>query len=219
MPHIEISESLIRLFSFLPLFIISITVHEFAHAIVASHYGDDTAKSMGRLTLNPLKHIDLFGTIVMPLLSFTSGFALIGWAKPIPVDRSKLHDPIKDDLLVSAAGPLSNLLLALVFLGGLIVLGLLNLHPGKLVGQIFVYSVYFNIFLCLFNLLPLPPLDGAHILFDLFPNEYTARYLRMGMVGSLILLVAINTPVFAYFMNIVNSVTLVFFKLYEAVHP
>lgn len=218
MPHIEVSETIIRLLCFLPLFIISITVHEFAHAIVAYRFGDNTAKSQGRMTLNPLKHIDVVGTLIMPLLSFTSGFALIGWAKPVPIDRSKFRDPIKNDLLVSAAGPLSNMLLAVVILAVLMVLHFMHVHPQGMVGQIFVYAVYLNVFLCLFNLLPLPPLDGAHILFDLFPNEYTARYLGMGLIGSLVLLLAINTPVFGYFMTLVNGVTVFLFNMYEAIH-
>lgn len=89
MPEFQISEKLILLFYFLPIFLISLSIHEFAHAYFAHKLGDDTAYNQGRLTLNPIKHIDLFGSIIMPILAFTSGFMLIGWAKPVPVDRRK----------------------------------------------------------------------------------------------------------------------------------
>jgi Zn-dependent protease len=215
MSHFEMSEKLLRFLTVLPLFIISATVHEFAHAAVAAYYGDTTAKLAGRKTLNPLKHIDIFGTILMPLLSFASGFALLGWAKPVPVNRANFRDPIKNDLYVSAAGPLSNLLLAILSLLVLIVLKLLHITLPELFYQALVYSIYFNVFLCFFNLLPLPPLDGSHILFDLFPNEYTARLLRFGLYGSILIMLLINTPVFGYFLHFVYLVTSLFIGLYK----
>ena len=116
MDNIQVSEKLISFLTFLPIFFISITFHEFAHALSAKLLGDTTAKQQGRLTLNPLKHIDLIGTIIMPIASFASGLALIGWAKPVPVNRKNFSSPFRDDALVSIAGPLSNLILAFIFL-------------------------------------------------------------------------------------------------------
>ena len=98
------------------MFYISIAVHEFAHALLANRLGDNTAKNQGRLTLNPFKHADLIGTVIMPLASFASGFALIGWAKPVPIDRRNFKNPFKDDAVVSFAGPLSNFVLAVILL-------------------------------------------------------------------------------------------------------
>jgi Zn-dependent protease len=194
-----------------------VAVHEFAHARVAAHFGDNTAKKAGRNTLNPLKHIDLFGTILMPLLSFASGFALLGWAKPVPVNPSNFRNPFRDDIFVSAAGPLSNFLLSLVCLLALIGFKLLHFELTQLVYQVFIYGIYFNIFLGFFNLLPIPPLDGSHILFDLFPNEYTAKYVRFGLYGSLILMLLINTPAFDLFLHLVFQITTLLMKVYTAV--
>ena len=106
MPDIQLSNRLISFLIFLPVFFLSIAVHEFSHALMANKFGDDTAKKLGRLTLNPIKHIDLIGSVIMPLASFASGFALIGWAKPIPVNRNNFRNSLKDDLVVSFAGPL-----------------------------------------------------------------------------------------------------------------
>src|SRR5512147_2242391 len=97
------------------MFLLSITVHEFAHALLADKLGDDTARRVGRLTLNPFKHADIIGTLIMPLASFASGFALIGWAKPVPIDRRKFKNHMRDDAVVSFAGPASNFLLAVLF--------------------------------------------------------------------------------------------------------
>ncbi len=207
MPHITVDDSILRLIGFLPLFIISITVHEFAHAYTAFRCGDLTARSQGRMTLNPLKHIDLFGTVIMPMLSLASGFALIGWAKPVQVNRANFRDPIKNDLIVSAAGPVSNFILAVVILLALTVMGILHIEVNKLIEQILIYGIFLNVFLFCFNMLPIPPLDGSHILYDLFPNDYTARYLKMGLVGTVFILVILNTPIFGYFMKMVRYLT------------
>ena len=114
MPDIQISQKLIQFLIFLPIFFISLAIHEFSHALSASQFGDDTAKNLGRLTLNPLKHIDLLGSVVMPLMSFVSGFMMIGWAKPVPIDRRNFKNPLRDDAVVSFAGPFSNFVLALI---------------------------------------------------------------------------------------------------------
>ena len=210
MSGIEVSDKIISFLTFLPMFLLSITVHEFAHALFANKLGDDTAKNRGRLTLNPIKHADIIGTLIMPLASFASGFALIGWAKPVPIDRRKFKSPLRDDAVVSFAGPASNFLLAIVFF--IFFTLLYHESVSHYVVNFFWYGVFFNVFLFIFNLLPIPPLDGSHILFDLFPNKITARFLSIGLYGSIILLVFIYSPLWGYFMNLVNFILRLFIK-------
>ena len=210
MSGIEVSDKIISFLTFLPMFLLSITVHEFAHAVIAKKMGDDTAQKQGRLTLNPFKHADLIGTLVMPLASFASGFALIGWAKPVPIDRRKFKNHLRDDALVSFAGPASNFLLAVVFF--LIFFVVYHSSASHYVINLFWYGVFFNIFLFAFNLLPIPPLDGSHILFDIFPNKITAKLLRLGLYGSIILLIFIYSPLWGYFMDLVNFILGLFLK-------
>ncbi len=213
MTGIHITAKLISFISFLPLFFISISIHEFAHAFVANMKGDDTAKNLGRLTLNPFKHADLFGTYIMPLASLASGFALIGWAKPVPVNRSKFKDPYKDDALVSAAGPVSNLILAIIFLILFTIVFHSSLNSSKYVLNFLWYGVFLNVFLFAFNLIPIPPLDGSFILFDLFPNAYTAQILKLGLYGSIILMFLIYSPLWSYFMNFINLILSLLLKI------
>ncbi len=213
MPDIQVSEKLIAFLTFLPMFFLSITFHEYAHAFIANKLGDPTAKNLGRLTFNPIKHADLFGTLIMPIASFASGFALIGWAKPVPIDRRNFKNVYRDDAFVSFAGPLANLLLAFGFF--LIFYLFLNYHlsENQLLINFFWYGVFFNIFLFAFNLLPIPPLDGSHILFDLYPNNFTAKILNLGMYGTIILLLFIYSPLWEVFMNLINFILTVFLKL------
>jgi len=210
---LQISERLINFLMFLPIFLLSISVHEYSHAFFANKQGDDTAKNLGRLTLNPFKHIDLIGSVIMPLAAFASGFALIGWAKPVPVDRRNFSNPLKDDAIVSFAGPLSNIifsvLLFVLFLISINIFGEQNL----IINDLLWYGVFLNVFLFAFNLLPIPPLDGSHILFDLFPNKLTAKYLNLGLYGSLLLLVFIYSPLWGIFMKIVNFILQLFLNI------
>ena len=213
MPDLQISERLINFLMFWPIFFLSISVHEYSHAFFANKYGDDTAKKLGRLSLNPFKHIDLVGSVIMPLAAFASGFALIGWAKPVPVDRRNFSNPLKDDAIVSFAGPLSNIifsvLLFVLFLISVNIFGEQNL----IINNLLWYGVFLNVFLFAFNLLPIPPLDGSHILFDLFPNKLTAKYLNLGLYGSLLLLVFIYSPLWGIFMKIVNFILQLFLNI------
>ncbi len=213
MPDIQVSEKLIAFLTFLPMFFLSITFHEYAHAFIAYKLGDPTAKNLGRLTFNPIKHADLFGTLIMPIASFASGFALIGWAKPVPIDRRNFKNVYRDDAFVSFAGPLANLLLAFGFF--LIFYLFLNYHlsENQFLINSFWYGVFFNIFLFAFNLLPIPPLDGSHILFDLYPNNFTAKILNLGMYGTIILLIFIYSPLWNVFMNLINFILTAFLKL------
>ncbi len=194
------------------MFFISLGIHEFAHAMVAWRLGDDTAKSRGRLTLNPFKHADLIGTYIMPIASLASGFMLIGWAKPVPVNPANFKNRFRDDAVVSFAGPLSNFVFAII----LFIIMIIAIHTGyenqrHLINFLW-YGVFFNVFLFAFNLIPIPPLDGSHILFDLFPNQYTAKFLSFGLYGSIILLFFIYSPLWSYFMKFVDLILSLFIK-------
>ncbi len=162
----------------LPIFLVSLTIHEYAHAWTAYRYGDYTAKTMGRLTLNPLAHISLFGTIILPLLV---GF---GWAKPVPVDFSILDK--RQIFKVAAAGPCANLLVA-VSLAGAFHLFRLSLVP--LLGDFVLMAVLFNIILAVFNLIPIPPLDGSRMVYaKLKSPEAINAYRNFSRFGMLILI-------------------------------
>ena len=213
MSDIQVSQKLISFILFLPMFFISITIHEFAHAFSASKFGDDTARKMGRLTFNPIKHADLVGSVIMPLASFASGFALIGWAKPVPVNRSNFKNRFRDDAIVSFAGPFSNFILAIIFFIAFLIVMNLNFGLKDYVVNIFWYGVFINIFLFAFNLLPIPPLDGSHILFDIYPNKITGALLNLGLYGSVILLLLIYSPLWGYFMRFVNLILNLFLSV------
>jgi Zn-dependent protease len=193
------------LFMFLPVFLISLAVHEYAHAWFAFRFGDSTAKDVGRLTLNPIKHLDLFGSVVVPFLTFMSGGFIIGWAKPVPVNMKNFKNPYKDDAVVSVAGPVSNLVLSIIFLFVFVVLRESGMAESLFMDAVWL-AVIFNVFLCFFNLLPIPPLDGSHLIFDLFPNKYTAKYLNLGFYGTFILILFIYSPLWDIFWYVVSSV-------------
>lgn len=173
--------------------IFAITVHEVAHGWVAKKLGDNTASSQGRLTINPIKHVDILGTIIIPgllLLSFT-GF-IFGWAKPVPVDPRNFKNPKKDMALVALAGPLSNLLMAISWaliarLGTIIELEALSL-PLIYSG---IAGISINLVLALINLLPIPPLDGSRIVTGILPNRIAWQYNRLERFGFIILLLLI----------------------------
>lgn len=203
MPEIQINEKLILLLYFLPIFLMSLSIHEYAHALMAFKFGDNTAQLHGRLTLNPIRHIDLIGSIVMPVLAFSSGFMLIGWAKPVPVNRSKFKNKFRHDLIVSFAGPFSNLLFALLAYIIFVLISTTGNELNSILFNIFRLTIYFNIFLFCFNLLPIPPLDGSHILYNLFPNQYTAKLLNLGIYGTILLFLFIYSPLWSLFMNLV----------------
>lgn len=171
----------------LAVLIFSIVVHEVSHGVVALRHGDTTARDAGRLTLNPLPHIDLFGTILFPLILIISnaGF-LFGWAKPVPVNPGRLRLPKKDMAFIGAAGPLSNLALAVI--AGLIFRFIASGPAGSgiLIRTVY-YAVYINVILAIFNLLPIPPLDGSRILTAFLPEDAAAGYLRMERYGMLII--------------------------------
>ena len=170
----------------------SVIVHEVAHGYVALLNGDPTARLAGRITLNPGPHIDPVGTIVLPLLLLiTNAGVLFGWAKPVPVNPYNYRHYRWGEFSVSAAGPLSNLALAVVF-AMLLRLGLGN--PGLL--KLAYYGVSINVFLALFNLVPIPPLDGSHIVAILLPPSLARLYAHLEPVGFVLLLLLFYTGAF-----------------------
>jgi len=181
-------------------------VHEYAHGLVALFFGDDTAKRAGRLSLNIARHIDLVGTIVVPLilLSFylMSGSGVIfGWAKPVPVSAHNLRNPARDYTLVSLAGPLSNILLAFAF--GLVwaLLAMISFQTSAIlfVARFICFiGVKINIILAVFNLIPIPPLDGSHLVSYLLPYRLSVKYQKIARYGILIILILILTDTLQY---------------------
>lgn len=173
----------------------SVVVHEVAHGWVAFRLGDSTAHDQGRLTLNPLPHIDPVGSIIVPALLSMTGTIMLGWAKPVPVHPGRLHDPHNDHPKVAAAGPISNLLLALVFavaLGVTVGLGGVPVTQDgpptltRFLFAMFQTGIVINVVLALFNLIPLPPLDGSWILSRFLPPDARAWYENMRRYGMLI---------------------------------
>ena len=176
--------------------LVSLSVHESAHAWTALMEGDPTAQSLGRISLNPLVHIDPLGTVVMPLLMIFTGVPLLGWAKPTPVDPRFFKDLKRGQIIVSGAGPVSNLLLALLFTAVLFVAVRVIAEPSSHHPVILLLGlgVQLNVLLAIFNLVPLPPLDGSHILQWTLPNGLGHRYIRaIAPYGGLILLALVMT--------------------------
>ncbi len=167
----------------IPAFLLALTVHEFFHAWMADRLGDPTARHMGRLTLNPIAHLDIMGTIVIVVSNFT-----FGWAKPVPVNPYNLRNPKRDDLLISAAGPFSNLGLAVLFALIYSAIESMNMGLPAPVMRIIDFTIWINIVLAFFNLIPLFPLDGSHILRSLLPDSMGPSLDQFERVGPFILL-------------------------------
>jgi Zn-dependent protease len=228
-------EILLKIFEF-AILVFSLSLHEAAHAWTASRLGDPTARMLGRVTLNPIKHIDPIGTVLIPLaMLFLPGFGqfLIGWAKPTPVTTRNFKHITRDDILTTLAGPGSNVLAAVVALVMLIVLtkssaaGAMAVHqivagavdPALMAASpalfpmaiIFYLGLVLNLFLAVFNLLPLPPLDGSHIIRHLLPYNALRIYDSLGMI-SLILILFVGGRLIMFFvapaLGLVNSILL-----------
>ncbi len=186
------------------MLLFSLSVHESAHAWTALKQGDPTAQSLGRISLNPLVHIDVIGTVVLPLLMIFTGVPLLGWAKPTPVDPRYFKDLRRGQIVVSGAGPLSNLLLALVFTAGLFVAARVLPPPLKEqpVAQLLSLGIQLNVLLAIFNLVPLPPLDGSHVVEWALPNGMGHRLMRsIAPYGGLILLALVMSGALFTILN------------------
>jgi Zn-dependent protease len=201
----------LKLFEF-AILVFALSLHEAAHAWMASRLGDPTARMLGRLTLNPIKHIDPFGTILIPLAMlflFPFGNFLIGWAKPTPVTTRNFKNVRRDDILTTLAGPVSNVLGAIVatlllivlarlnasaasvvreFAGGMPGPGLAGSSPAVPVAMLLYLAIWLNLILAVFNLIPLPPLDGSHILRHFLPYKALRFYDSIGLIGLLVFL-------------------------------
>jgi Zn-dependent protease len=188
------------------VFLLAISVHESAHAWMANRQGDPTAKMLGRITLNPIKHIDPVGTVLLPLIGLFAGFGIFGWAKPCPVTPENFRDRVKGDILTTIAGPVSNLILVGVALTAMMLIAFFSPEDGRGIirifadgymvrnGPVLVPVVWFfysmiamNVLLCVFNLLPVPPLDGSHIFRYLLPESVRFVYDRVGPLGMILL--------------------------------
>jgi len=207
--------ALIRLVLFYPLFLFSLSWHESAHGWVADKFGDPTARLLGRVTLSPFPHMDLVGTVILPIVGIVTGAPVIGWGKPVPVNPLNLKGEMrKSHLWVAAVGPASNIVLALIFAGGAhLLVKLLPSIPTRMIvpgsasataiGVVFAIlqmGVILNLILAFFNLLPLPPLDGGAVLRGIIPASSLDAYDSFSRYSFLILLVLFVTGLLRYIL-------------------
>lgn len=181
--------------------IFAITLHESAHAYVARYFGDDTAYSRGRLSLNPIKHIDLFGTILIPAILYlsTNGSFMFGYAKPVPIDFSRLKNPKRDMAWVALAGPMSNLLMAFGWMLGFSLMVLLNItHPFWI--KMAAAGISINLVMFALNLFPMVPLDGGRILTSLLPTKQAIQFMKLERYGFFIVLILLYTKILYYWL-------------------
>ncbi|HUX36143.1 MAG TPA: site-2 protease family protein [Candidatus Paceibacterota bacterium] len=199
----------------LAVLIFSVMIHELSHGYVAEHLGDPTARLAGRLTFNPLKHLDFFGSFVFPVFLFmvSGGSFVFGWAKPVPYNPVYLKDPKTGAGKIAAAGPVSNLIIAVVFGVILRMLPLMNVPADSLLYEFFAYIAYINVLLAIFNLVPLPPLDGSKVLFSVLPQSESSLQLGMFLerYGMILLLIFVFfgfqliTPVVHWLFSLITG--------------
>jgi len=184
----------------------AITLHEAAHAFVAHRLGDSTAKMLGRLSINPLRHIDLIGTIVVPIaIAVLSNFHFVfGWAKPVPINWTQLKNPRRDMALVAAAGPLSNIVMA--FFWAVLLKLLIAIHPAASSPVLFLYmaaqaGILINMVLAILNFIPIPPLDGSRVVASLLPPSAAIQYMRIEPFGFFIILALLLTGILGWIIQ------------------
>jgi Zn-dependent protease len=181
-----------------PVLLFSMVAHEYAHGYAALRQGDPTAYQLGRLTWNPIRHIDPFMTILLPLLTFFSGGFIFGGAKPVPVNPRNYTNYKRGDIIVSLAGVTTNAIIALLFIPLIVLFGVLGsrIHPlyesASIIQMMLRYGIYINLLLAAFNLLPLPPLDGSHVAKYILPPAWALSYQRIGRYGILLLLILLT---------------------------
>jgi Zn-dependent protease len=195
----EVEERLV----FFGCLFLAIILHEISHGVVALFFGDDTAKRAGRLTLNPIPHIDPFGSIILPAMLTITGFGAFGWAKPVPVNPANLRHPRREMLFVGLAGPISNfVLMVLAAIGARAAFGAYTGHAFlvadlPLTIQVLLFFALANLILGLFNLLPIPPLDGSSLIERVLPRDWLPAWYRFRPYGILVLLlVGLSTNLF-----------------------
>lgn len=206
---------IIELVLFYPLFLFSLSFHEAAHALIADKFGDNTARLLGRVSLSPFPHIDIIGTVFLPIMGILTGAPIIGWGKPVPVNPYRLRGEMrKSNLWVAAAGPASNIILALIFAGftHLVIYLVPNIPKGLLIKGGFAASsigviyaicemgVVLNLVLAFFNLLPLPPLDGGSVIRGILPEPLLEPFDNISRYGFLILLALFVTGMLQYIL-------------------
>ncbi|MFA5147590.1 MAG: site-2 protease family protein [Candidatus Omnitrophota bacterium] len=194
-----ISGNLVSLIISIPIFIFAMVIHEVAHGWVAYKLGDPTAKYSGRLTLNPISHIDPLGTILLPILLIMMNSPVVfGWAKPVPINFLGLRNPKRDIMTVGLAGPMANIIFAFILAA---VFRLFPVLHAPVISDIFFGSILVNLVLAAFNLIPIPPLDGSRILFGLLPRDLAAKYMSIERYGFIILYILIWMGFLDNFVN------------------
>jgi Zn-dependent protease len=207
----------------LPILFFSVVVHEISHGLMALRLGDPTAKEMGRLTLNPIPHIDPIGSILVPAFSLlTTGRVFIAWAKPVPVNPLNFSNMKRDDILVSVVGPISNLVLAFCCTIAVIVIWKLQplfenssevIQQGiQFLLEMFRGGISLNIVLAVFNLIPIPPLDGSHVVASLLPDELSEQYRSIGFFGIFIIILLMRWEPFSMLFSSIISTLLTPFQ-------
>ena len=199
--------------------LIAITFHEVAHGLVANKLGDPTARQMGRLTLNPLAHIDLVGTIILPAILIITGAPVFGWAKPVPINPHNFRDPKRDMAISAAAGPVTNLLLAILSLLILkfLIIPAAGFLPDSLtipLTMMFRQSILINIILAAFNLLPIPPLDGGRVLTGFLPHQQAVAFSKIEPYGFFIVIILLMTGIAGVFINPIIRLMLALLSLF-----
>lgn len=193
------------------ILIFSVVVHEVSHGFTAYKLGDNTAKYQGRLTLNPLKHLEWFGSFILPIITYVSGGFILGWAKPVPYNPYNLSNQKWGEALVALAGPLSNIFIAIIF-GILVRFDGLGILSGLAFVKLAYFIVSINITLALFNLVPIPPLDGSKILFSIFPNSMYNYRNMLERNGPIILIIFV-----LFFSEILRPITIWLFSVITGV--
>jgi len=202
----DFSDTIRQIIISAPPILAAIIFHEVSHGFVANKLGDPTAKFMGRLTLNPIVHIDLVGTVILPALLMLTGSPVFGWAKPVPINPANFKDPKRDMAISAAAGPITNILLAIL---SLLILKFLSEPAAAFLPEGFILpltmmfrqSILINVVLAAFNLLPIPPLDGGRVLIGLLPHKQAVAYSKIEPYGFFIVIILLMTGIAGILIN------------------